>query len=89
VSKDIKNLEKEVNILIHNQCSTDKVVTEYLTSRGNPYFERTTRTDKIRFNAHDKNQQKWYNKECKRKHAVYKQALNIYIAQIKTRTTEN
>ena len=45
VSKDIKNLEKEVNQLIHNQCSTDKVVevvTEYLTSRGNPYFERTT-----------------------------------------------
>ena len=52
--------------------------TQYLTSKGNPYFAHTINCDRNQFDSHDKNKQKWYNAECESKRKEYKDALYNY-----------
>ena len=54
------------------------IFTQYLTSKGNPYFAHTIKSDSNKFDSHDKNKQKWYNAECEQKRKEFKDALYKY-----------
>ena len=61
LSSDIVNLESSLIRWIENNDDTEDIVsmfTQYLTSKGNPYFARTINSDANQFDAHDKNKQK-------------------------------
>ena len=81
LSGDIANLELSLKRGIDNNDDAEELAsmfTQYLTSKGNPYFAHTINCDRNQFDSHDKNKQKWYNAECESKRKEYKDALYNY-----------
>ena len=82
ISRDVGNLEQQLTDGISAGLNTDILVeqfTTFLVSTGNQYFQHTNNATKhTRFSNADRNKQKWYNAECKRRHDEYKLAVNTY-----------
>ena len=86
ISRDVGTLEQHLTDGISAGLNTDMLVeqfTTFLVSTGNQYFQHTNNATKhTRFSNADRNKQKWYNAECKRRHDEYKLAVNTTIIEM-------
>ena len=83
ISNDMLTLNRLISDGIDRQCEPDDIVTDFskfITERANPYFEnrKKTSTHHTFINTNDKDKQKWYNEECKRKHEQHQNMLYNY-----------
>ena len=86
ISRAVGNLEQHLTDGISVGLNTDILVeqfTTFLVSTGNQYFQHTNNATKhTRFYNADRNKQKWYKSECKRRHDEYKLAVNTTIIEM-------
>ena len=51
------------------------IFTDFLSTKGEKYFEQTSKSKSHYFMSEDKNKQKWYNDECKQNKEMYKKVV--------------
>ncbi|XP_053380068.1 uncharacterized protein LOC128548716 [Mercenaria mercenaria] len=74
IRTDIENLERSVHEGIENGSDVESLVTlitQYITNKGDKYFKQNVTVKTVEFASVDKNRQKWYNDEYKKKDYKY------------------